>query len=883
MKHTKEESSIINRIARAYVGDYVRNLIFSQGEIKKPLSDFLGEHRDGDFEELVELYEIEPEFLIKDAKLEDHQQINLTEALEISFRDLEHKINEKDKRLKNAELLRKSYSEIIKDPHLNEYEKFMFIALMETKDVNVDDVQTIEDTLTPYMGSFTHEKKGFPLETINVLDLAVIRKYPILLGALVRSRFDNLLHEKGYHFKTQDDRLEYFIQRSEDAKKLRKKFKRGQTMYEVYTRVAQLFDNVGSLVIPGAKQRIRDPDIKVEDLNDIVESIDHDREYDQSEVVALIGRAWDDDSVRNQLVRKRKKGKIIGQDVYMALTVEFPATHQLTGIQTIIEKKRVVIADKMGTGKTAQGILSVPAVAYERKMQVNALVTCPYSMLSEWSQRVNEYLETDSKHRSTKTIWSWDDLKELVSDYEKSKKLPSFVIINYEKLMRSKWTGDDVHEFLDNEEHDEEFEELVREKIRYVHNNEMDLENINTLASEKTGLEINAPTVKDAIHYWVATEQVNLSKKMSVQLKNLGFNMLICDESDLARNVEALRTKEIIDLGKSCEYYIELTGTLAPHSIEDVAKTLHLLQGKYINGEFMSDYSFENFKERFKQKPRLLHTILSPRLLRRTLKDTANLKNIDLKKRRVNISFDKYPKQREAYLAIVQDEDLEVLSKLDLLHKVSLDPQLAKDYYTGQPGASAKYDRLFDMLENDRKAKRQSVIYTVLKDGVTRRGKHDPEGRILIDHLQERFGSRVGMIDGHVKGPERKELIQRYNVGDLDIMLLTAKAMGRGVDLSAGQRIYHLNKTYLPDDEDQQNARLFRRGQKNNVLAYSLLINDPELTATSDLAGSLDQGIEALHKKRRLFSELLLAGGKGWSKEKLDILLSNTPHLEGYM
>ena len=65
-------------------------------------------------------------------------------------------------------------------------------------------------------------------------------------------------------------------------------------------------------------------------------------------------------------------------------TVSFPSLHQKRGIMRIVEQKRVLIADEMGTGKTAQAILANLLLAVRLGKKIRTLVICPSSVISWW-------------------------------------------------------------------------------------------------------------------------------------------------------------------------------------------------------------------------------------------------------------------------------------------------------------------------------------------------------------------------------------------------------------------------------------------------------------------------------------------------------------------
>ena len=886
MRLNQPEQDLVHDAVREYLSHYTRSVLTNPQGKRPSFFDFLGTAKWSSraparqFRDLVDTLGIEAEILLRDHV--DSAQLGAraptyTEAVEHSVRDFQKRQSELEAKLDNADLLRKDYGAILADTSLSEHEQVMLITLLATGKLTVEHAERVASTLRGYLGNLEASEGGAD-KTLAQLDSSIIRRYPMIFSVLVKSRFDQIVKERGY-FATEDDRLAYFIKLAGEAQRRKDEFEPETTMHEVYNRVAERFNDIGCLTVPYARSRIRDPALKVSNLDTIINGIQARKTYTVDGLACVLG-----DAANNADVQKRLSGLSKGADVINALTVEFPGLHQLIALQMGLDQERFICADRMGTGKTGIGVLLVPVLAQKLHRPVKSLVVTPYGMMGEWERRIPQYLGPEAAENgyTARVISRTRDLEEVTSE-----NLSGYTIINYEKLRRSTWTVEDITERAGTD--DAEFEKAVQERLGQVRESKTTLTAL--LEQAKTnGFALEAQTIDRAVRLMVAAEEVSESKRIVTMLKKLPFDLLIVDESDLARNVDAQQTGAVIELGLNIRHYLELTATPVPHSIADLAKTVHLTQGKWTPRGFASDYPLEGFQTTFERNPALLSTVLASRMLRRTLRETADLKVKEIN-HRLTVSLEGYPEQRAAYIRILQAE-LHPTHKIQLLHYASLDPQLTgldssgEPYYTGKAGKSAKYDALFGKLDIDKREGRQGIIYTVYKEGVTRRNGTEIKGPILIDQLHERYDYAVRVIDGNVKGSEREAILEQYRQGKVSFVLLTAQAMGRGVDLSSARSVYHLGKTYLPDDFDQQNARAYRRGQVNNVHIHSLVIVDDAIKIDTDhygVSGSLDEGIEILHEKRRQLSHLLLAGAGGWNRARLEELFSKQAPLGGYI
>ena len=132
-------------------------------------------------------------------------------------------------------------------------------------------------------------------------------------------------------------------------------------------------------------------------------------------------------------------------------------------------------------------------------------------------------------------------------------------------------------------------------------------------------------------------------------------------------------------------------------------------------------------------------------------------------------------------------------------------------------------------------------------------------GEIIRKHLQERFGREVLFLHGGVSKKERDRMVERFQAespATLPFFLLSLKAGGVGLNLTAANHVFHFDRWWNPAVENQATDRAFRIGQKKNVQVHKFLC-----------AGTLEEKIDALIESKREVAANVVGTGEGWLTE----------------
>ncbi len=130
-------------------------------------------------------------------------------------------------------------------------------------------------------------------------------------------------------------------------------------------------------------------------------------------------------------------------------------------------------------------------------------------------------------------------------------------------------------------------------------------------------------------------------------------------------------------------------------------------------------------------------------------------------------------------------------------------------------------------------------------------------GDLVAPYLVERFGSELPFLHGGVAKKRRDAMVERFQSGDgPPLMLLSLKAGGTGLNLTAANHVVHLDRWWNPAVENQATDRAFRIGQRRDVQVRKLVCVD-----------TIEEKIDEMINGKRHLAELAVGAGENWITE----------------
>jgi superfamily II DNA or RNA helicase len=326
------------------------------------------------------------------------------------------------------------------------------------------------------------------------------------------------------------------------------------------------------------------------------------------------------------------------------------------------------------------------------------------------------------------------------------------------------------------------------------------------------------------------------------------FATLVLDEAQALKNANTRRARAARKLDAG--FRIALSGTPFENHLGELWSLFAIIFPGLLG-------SWEQFRERFAgpiergkdpDARAALSRVLRPFLLRRTKHEVAR----ELPSRTeivvpVALSSEEWALYEDARLAAVAEVDkqgkgvrdeqrrFQILAALTRLRLLASHPRL----YDGRSEvASSKLRRLLELLDELRSEGHRALVFSQFTSHLA-----------LVREALDRAGYRSLYLDGETPAAQRARLIAAFQAGEADVFLLSLKAGGTGINLTAADYVVHLDPWWNPAVEDQATDRAHRIGQTRPVTVYRLVAR-----------GTIEEQILALHGDKRALVAGVLDG-----------------------
>lgn len=349
------------------------------------------------------------------------------------------------------------------------------------------------------------------------------------------------------------------------------------------------------------------------------------------------------------------------------------------------------------------------------------------------------------------------------------------------------------------------------------------------------------------------------------QLSELEYAAVILDEAQHIKNPASGRTLSAKSLqAGSC---FALTGTPLENSLAELWSLFDFVLPGYLFtfGRFRREYVRPLGEGADRDILTRLQQRTAPFMLRRNKEQV--LTQLPAKGEQVCFS-ELLPRQREAYLSVlaffdlrllpllerdgVERHSIELLAALTRLRQICCHPGLALERY--RDADSGKLELLLEILNQALDGGHKSLIFSQFTGMLDLIGARLREQEIPFLRL-----------DGGTAVAKRGPLVRQFNEdGGVACFLISLKAGGTGLNLTAADTVIHVDPWWNPAVEDQASARAHRMGQTRPVNVYKLIAR-----------GSVEEKILSLQRdKQRLFNAVVEGGTANLSRLGLDQIRS---------
>ena len=352
--------------------------------------------------------------------------------------------------------------------------------------------------------------------------------------------------------------------------------------------------------------------------------------------------------------------------------------------------------------------------------------------------------------------------------------------------------------------------------------------------------------IKGLKHHDVLVTSYGLLIQEEELLSSVKWNTIVLDEAQAIKNVSTRRSQAAMGLKGS--FRMVTTGT----PIENHLGELWTLFS-FINPGLLG--SMQRFNERFavpierhnnRDARKRLKRLIQPFILRRLKSQVLE----ELPPRtEVILQVEMSPEEEAFYEALrrqalekieadsapVAQKHLRILAEITKLRQAACNPRLV---ISENPPSSSKLELFGDVVSELLENRHKALVFSQFVSHLS----------LIREYLESRnIGYRY--IDGSTPPRERKKEVDGFQSGEGELFLISLRAGGLGLNLTAADYVIHMDPWWNPAVEDQASDRAHRIGQQRPVTVYRLVTK-----------GTIEEKIVKLHQDKRDLAGSLLAG-----------------------
>lgn len=325
----------------------------------------------------------------------------------------------------------------------------------------------------------------------------------------------------------------------------------------------------------------------------------------------------------------------------------------------------------------------------------------------------------------------------------------------------------------------------------------------------------------------------------------INWHTAVLDEAQVIKNAATKRSQAAMRL--KANFRLIATGTPVENHLGELWNLFHFVNPGLLGTQDHFVNTFSNPIERGDKPARhYLKRLIQPFILRRT--KTQVLSELPARTEIV-LQVELSEQERHMYEALRQDaltkiaklksnegKSMQVLAEITRLRRFCCNPKLVlKNSDTASSKLAVFAEVVEELLDNNHKA----LVFSQFVDHLA----------IVRDWLEEK-GISYQYLDGSTSQTDRQKRVEAFQAGSGDVFLISLKAGGTGLNLTAADYVIHLDPWWNPAVEDQASDRAHRMGQLRPVTIYRLVTQQ-----------TIEDQIIALHAQKRELADSLLEGG----------------------
>ncbi len=341
-------------------------------------------------------------------------------------------------------------------------------------------------------------------------------------------------------------------------------------------------------------------------------------------------------------------------------------------------------------------------------------------------------------------------------------------------------------------------------------------------------------------------------------LADIQWSRVVLDEAQAIKNSQSRTAKAVRRL--KAEHRVALTGTPVENRLSELWSIMEFLNPGMLGSQelFRTRYGIPVERYGDDDAARRLRAITRPYVLRRLKTDSSIIDDLPEK-----IETKQYcrltAEQATLYQSVVSDMMQKIEDSTGIERRGNVLAAMAKLKQVCNHPAQLLHDRS-PLGERSGKIQRlEEMLEEILAEGdrVLCFTQYTEFAQMLLPHLATRFNTDVAYLHGGTPKARRDEMVAEFQSGEgPPVFLLSLKAGGTGLNLTAANHVIHLDRWWNPAVENQATDRAFRIGQKRSVQVHKLICT-----------GTLEEKIDDMIEQKKALANMVVSDGEGWLTE----------------
>jgi SNF2 family DNA or RNA helicase len=341
-------------------------------------------------------------------------------------------------------------------------------------------------------------------------------------------------------------------------------------------------------------------------------------------------------------------------------------------------------------------------------------------------------------------------------------------------------------------------------------------------------------------------------------LAERSWQRVVLDEAQAVKNSLSQAAKAVRRL--PAEHRVALTGTPVENRLAELWSIMNFLNPGMLGSSelFRTRYALPVERHGLTEPAHRLRAITRPYVLRRLKTDPQIIDDLPDK-----IEIKQYcqltTEQASLYQAVVDDMLVKIENSDGIERRGNVLAAMAKLKQVCNHPAQLLHDRSVVGRRSGKVIRLEEILEEILAvgDKVLCFTQFTEFAELLLPHLSARFGQEVLFLHGGTPRKRRDEMVTRFQAdGGPAIFLLSLKAGGTGLNLTAANHVVHLDRWWNPAVENQATDRAFRIGQRRNVQVRKFICT-----------GTLEEKIDEMIEAKKALADLVISDGEGWLTE----------------